>query len=304
MTSERQKASNQENSKLSTGPRTARGKAHSSANPIKHGAYAARVDIVSTTMLKEDFREVIALVEAVTNELSPTSVIEQAAARSHAMRVLGQARANQLMAALISGSAIPDEPVVPGTARYQVLRSQWITGAVALLRGDSDEDPEWVARRIHGQMQKEASLRLRHPGSFESRAPVTPEDWLKLLRGLIIREYGGVDEAESIALGLYQRFHPEASREHANRRGREARQILGAMREATDLLERTDRLADRSHRDYFQLQKRMSDSTSKLLLDGTTGGEIVDDEPYDADDDEVALDAIDSDATDDHPIQP
>jgi len=194
MTTQEQRDANRRNSAKSTGPRTAAGKARSSANATVHGAYSNRLDLVSTGLLKENVNELALFVNAIVSELAPTSVLEQAAARSVAQRLIGQARANRLGGMLIDSSAVAsEEPLVMGTARFKVAYAHHLLAAVGVVRGEAN-DPQGLARLVHGCMKaKGGTLLVRRPGEVAAQDPATADEWRAVLHELLKREYSGLE---------------------------------------------------------------------------------------------------------------
>ena len=76
-TSKKQIAANRRNAKKSTGPRTARGKAVSSRNAVKHGLYCRDL-IIDSPKLKEDPAEYQNLLESLFDDLRPKGKIQKA----------------------------------------------------------------------------------------------------------------------------------------------------------------------------------------------------------------------------------
>src|SRR4051794_39012661 len=106
MTTSAQQAANERNAKLSTGPRTQEGKDRASRNSLRHGAWATRLDMVEASILREDLVEVQLLIDALVEELAPTTPLEFAQARVVAQRIVNQRRVDRLTAPLVEGQAL------------------------------------------------------------------------------------------------------------------------------------------------------------------------------------------------------
>jgi hypothetical protein len=103
MTTDRQREANQANAQHSTGPRTANGKAVSSANGIKHGAYATQHFAIPRGRLAEDPDEVAEYLERITEALEPRDALEREAAFRVAMACLRLRRLGHFEAQALAG---------------------------------------------------------------------------------------------------------------------------------------------------------------------------------------------------------
>lgn len=268
MTTPPQDEANRRNAQRSTGPRTPEGKARSSANAVVHGAYANRLDLITMSILEEDLHEVVAMFSAIVCELAPTSVLEEAMARSVAQRLIGQVRANRLTGTLVDHVAVASQvPLSVQSATFKVTVARYLLTAVQGLRDDSPIEAEQLARVIHSQMANRTSLLLRFEG-VEVREPATTEEWRTMLRKLIVREHGSLDAAERKAETLIANLAEDANREAVLQRGVEATAILERLERMAAFQDRIDRGATKALIDYHDLKARMRRSTHKLPLNG------------------------------------
>ena len=83
---------NQQNAKKSTGPRTAEGKARSSANALRHGIYADSRRAITHGLLGEDNAQVEHFLDTVVEELAPRNTVETSCANRIATLWLSQIR--------------------------------------------------------------------------------------------------------------------------------------------------------------------------------------------------------------------
>jgi len=95
--SEAQLAANRRNAQRSTGPRTAEGKARSSANATRHGLYARELRPLVVGPLAEDFDEFYERAEELIASFEPATALEfelakRATSALMRMKRLGHAR--------------------------------------------------------------------------------------------------------------------------------------------------------------------------------------------------------------------
>ncbi len=104
MTSAAQIEANRRNARLSTGPRTAEGKARSSRNAVKHDLRGAAPITISRGAFAEDPEQVQSFVEEVVAELQPDGPQEVAEALAIAALHVRRRRLPQLEAIALAGT--------------------------------------------------------------------------------------------------------------------------------------------------------------------------------------------------------
>ena len=95
MTSDAQRNANRRSAKESTGPRTPQGKARSSQNALKHGAYAEELVPIRRGVFEEDPDEIAVYMRSVVESLAPRDAIEVALANRIAFCMLRLNRADR-----------------------------------------------------------------------------------------------------------------------------------------------------------------------------------------------------------------
>lgn len=109
---QRQVQANQANAQGSTGPRSSDGKATSSLNSLRHGAYATRPVAIPRGRLAEDPGDVAAFVDSVIGALIPRDTLEYELAHRIAMSCLRLRRLGRFEAdALAADGTIPTEEI-------------------------------------------------------------------------------------------------------------------------------------------------------------------------------------------------
>jgi hypothetical protein len=103
MTTDRQLQANRANALQSTGPRTVDGKAASSLNAIKHGAYGSKPVAIPRGRLAEDPDAVQAYYVEIVDSLKPRDALEDAAAFRIAMLHLRFRRIERFEAESLAG---------------------------------------------------------------------------------------------------------------------------------------------------------------------------------------------------------
>jgi hypothetical protein len=260
MTSEAQRAANQRNAQKSTGPRTEEGKARSSANSLKHGAYSGRQDIITSSILAEDPEEVIELVTDIIDELDPQTALEAAAAHTVALRVLNRLRANRLLAPLAHGVAPAyDNRYTIGTARNEVRVGEETLRAIDVIEGIIDEPVDWLRLIIDlNRIVTPATpfdLMQTWPNG-ERRAPVTEDEWRFKFEDLMLTSFADYDEARTFASSWSHRHAPDASVEHRAEEATQARQLLEDFERTTRIADHVDRGFDRAMASFEKMRAR------------------------------------------------
>jgi hypothetical protein len=131
----RQLEANRRNAQYSTGPRTAAGKATSSRNSIKHGAYAS-ISPIDRGALREDPQALEATIDNVLEALRPRNEMERAAALRVATLEVQIGR-HHAMDALQLSTSTSRSKVADGEDVFEGLYEVELFGAVAeILRHD------------------------------------------------------------------------------------------------------------------------------------------------------------------------
>lgn len=105
-------AANRRNARLSTGPNTKRGKAHSRRNAVTHGVLASTL-LVSKGLGAEDSSEFEKLLRRLHQDIVPVGVLEEMLVEKIAVCLWRQRRALQCEAGLIECAFVPAVPLKP-----------------------------------------------------------------------------------------------------------------------------------------------------------------------------------------------
>ena len=260
MTTAAQQAANRRNALKSTGPRTEDGKARSSANSLKHGAYSGRQDVITSSILEEDPEEVMALLEDIIDELDPQTALEAAAAHTVAARVLNRLRANRLLAPLAHGVAPAyDNRFTIGTARNEVRVGEETLRAIDVIEGNLDEPVDWLRLLIDlvrvVTPTTPFDLMQTWPDG-ERRAPDTEDEWRFKFEDLMLTSFSDYDEARAFAAGQIRRHAPDASAEHRAERAAQAQHLLQDFERTTRIADHVDRGFDRAMASFEKMRAR------------------------------------------------
>jgi hypothetical protein len=248
MTTPAQEAANRRNAEKSTGPNTDEGKARSSANALKHGGYATRVDAITASILGEAPDEVQALIDAIVDELDPHTPLEQMTAETVAARILNRMRVDRLTAPLAEGVAPVGGPSIsPDSHFYQYQYGVLLNIALDALDGD---DADADCKIDWGFLI--ASLRVLEPGGHgfderqtlpdgTTRPPQTVAEWKASCALLIDRCFENRAEAREFAVFKIRFFRDLADAEARAERAKQAQQLLEHFERTTQLSDRVDR---------------------------------------------------------------
>lgn len=260
MTTAAQQAANSRNAQHSTGPLTEDGKARSSANSLKHGAYSGLQDVITSSILQEDPEEVMALLEDIIDELDPQTALEAAAAHTVAARVLNRLRANRLLAPLAHGVAPAyDARYTIGTARNEVRVGEETLRAIDVIEGIIDEPVDWLRLlfdlvRIVTPTTPFDMMQTWPDG--ERRAPDTEDEWRFKFEDLMLTSFSDYDDARAFAAGQIRRHAPDAKAEHCAERAAQAQQLLHDFERTTRIADHVDRGFDRAMASFEKMRAR------------------------------------------------
>lgn len=262
MTSQAQRAANRINAQKSTGPRTEAGKARSSSNAVKHGAYATRHDNITASILEEDPEEVLALIQDIYDELEPRTALEAAAVATVATRALNRVRLARLTAPLANGVAPTDDDwFTVGTARNEVRVGREMLDALDVVEGCSDEPIGWmrlildVSRIVTPKIP--FSLLQTWPNG-ERRAPESEEEWMFKFDGLVLTSFEHYDEAREFAFSWIGRHTARANAETREEQATQARQLLEDFERTVRIADHVDRGFDRALASFETVRARTS----------------------------------------------
>lgn len=142
MSTARQIEANAQNAQCSTGPRTAAGKAASSGNALRHGAYASKPVAIPRGLFAEDAIEVSEFVDGIVAALAPRDALEAEHAWRIAMSSLRLRRVGRFETEALSHN---------GTRWQDESDDEWSErAAVAALRGTIEDVTRIDARISQG----------------------------------------------------------------------------------------------------------------------------------------------------------
>jgi hypothetical protein len=270
VTTETQRAANARNAQRSTGPRTEEGKARSSRNALKHGAFATRADAISASILQEDPTEVYELVDAIINELDPLTPLEQIAAQTVANRILARMRVERLDVPLTEGVVPEDEDIIDLDSHE--FRFRLATEFSAALFNIEHETPcgvdwGWLLSVIRFFSEHGAHFDLEQTWPDGThRVPRTEHECCVVLQRFIDANFGDIAHAREHVDDQLNMHQAGAEAAQRVKRSQQAQLILKHYERTTQLTDRVDRsvtraidnyrnlIADRANRDSEQIE--------------------------------------------------
>lgn len=264
MTSDHQARANRRNAQQSTGPQTPEGRARSSANAIRHGAFSTRPTLAATvSVLNEDPVEIDLLMRNLIEELDPMTPLQTALAQSAAEGVLAQRRARQIVTTLLNAAELTvTERNEIGDGAYEVDFGHRLLAAIDAAEGLTDEQQHW-AQIVHDLWLKSTpgvSFRLGQiwPDG-EDRGPSSDEEWRAKFAELVGLVFGGFAEAREFAEEHVDFHHPAAEAEARELAGIEAKRVLKELERLSTLHERVDRGLARTLATYRAIREMDAD---------------------------------------------
>jgi hypothetical protein len=268
MTSPAQTAANRRNSKKSSGPRTAEGRARSSANALTHGCYATRTDAITAGILGEDLGEVETLLDAIVDELDPQTPLEQIAAETVACRILNRARVDRLTAPIAEGVApIGGRSVDLDSAQFQYRLGVDLNTALDVLDGDSDHpvDWPWLIDRVRfiEPAGRGFDVTQTWPDG-QTRPPLTVAEWKSTCARLLEQCFDDLANTRDAAVSKIALFKDLADAEERAVRAAQAQQLLEHFERTTHLGDRVDRSFTKALDTYRSIRaNRLDPSTNE-----------------------------------------
>ena len=259
MTSPAQHAANRRNAEKSTGPRTEDGKKRSAMNAIKHGGYTLQYDPIAATILEENHDAVQTLMEALIEDLEPTTPMEYVLAQSVAHKIVGQQRVDRLASPLASSLELDQvtRDTLEGGSRGVLLFWQRIANALEALEGRADQEiqSEQLAREFHRRVPTSKPLKSRYSDD-SVREPATEREWDAKLASMIRGLVGDGDIGVNMLVEFQGLAWEDVLRQERTAAGIEARMLLDQFRDLTNVQDRVQRSVSHQLKIYWDVKDR------------------------------------------------
>jgi hypothetical protein len=275
-TSAAQIAANRRNAQRSTGPRSAAGKAQSSLNAMRHGAYG-RPQAIPRGILAESKEDVEAYVEAIVAALDPRDAPELVIARRIATSDLRLARLERYEGVAMAKVGRVRSERGEELCGQLVYEHEVDMAHLAALSLDPDRQVDiWVddwhdiAALIYSMHRAPREQRL--VPKVDDDDPAAGDIWRQYVHNTLIPKYWDSAEtaiadlnAEAVRLAKYRTFDGWLGEERAVT---EALAKGGPIDAASTLRARVQRESDRDRATYAKLQQRVLDD------DGEDGPQV------------------------------
>ncbi len=248
VTTERQREARRENGHNRGGPSTDAGKERSSANAVKHGYWARKIQVIDRGPLREDPAELQEFIEAVCHDLNPE---DRFLLRQSALDVADKGwRLTRVQRWEAYGYS------APGSATPLSEKAEWLCFLAQEDRKAADilrrlPDPAMTAEELFGGLCK---LGFLLDVSEESLEELDEEDAPALLEWLTALIEDNLPSAEDAARILDDR----ADEREDEARGHREAERPGVVRQELDgtFSANADRLVERAGREYDRSLKR------------------------------------------------